>query len=375
MAAASFDASSAVLKGYDAMVKALSQPTSDIESLSAVKEFIAGVADKIKDAQARHEASAPLFAALEAAAFLPSKEQFDTQWKAAAGAIKVYKKVAEVERALDAEKIAYAEALAAEQLDFEEEISTLAERCTALNRFNKLADCADAAHECAAIKAAIAAADDKARLFNSRESLFGKDLTEYDRVTDIKKAFEPYLTLWESAQSWKTQHGAWMSAPFVSLDAETIEREAGAIARAMFKSTKTFERLAMDGCTAVARAIKEECEAFTPLIPLITALRNPGMRTRHWAELSDAMGTGVRVDPDAEGDVEGDADVHALAERDCDEDDDAERVATFVAVAPCGDNRAQHQAVAQFCEVAQIVEGVGGVADRDPPGVDQFGAR
>ena len=303
MAGAGLDASTSVIKTYDGMVKALSQSTSDIESLTAIKEFISNVPDRLKEAQARYEACGPLFSALEAAHFLPSKEQFDNQWKAAAGGIKVWKKVAEVEKALDSERLAYADQLAQEQIDFAEELNSLADRCSGLNRYTKLGDCGEAAYECLSIKATIASCDERARLFNSREALFGKDLTEYDRVSDIKKAFEPYLTLWESAQSWKTQFSNWMSCPFVTLDAETIEREAGSVSRAMAKSGKTFERLAMDGCVAVARAIKEECDGFMPLIPLITALRNPGMRTRHWAELSDTMATGVRVDPDGEGDA------------------------------------------------------------------------
>ena len=118
---------------------------------------------------------------------------------------------------------------------------------------------------------------------------------------EIKKAFEPFLTLWESAQAWRTQHAAWTSAPFVTLDAEAIDRDAGAVSRAMSKSLKTFERMGLDGAVEVSRTIRDECEAFKPLIPLVTALRNPGMRARHWGELSELIAT--RVDPEGEGEA------------------------------------------------------------------------
>ena len=301
MAQSAFDASTGVLKGYEQMIKTLSAPTSDIESLTQVKEFIASLPDRLKDAAGKYESNMPMYNALETARYIASKEQFDMQWKAMAGAAKVWKKVAEVEKALEDEKNRYQEQLAAEQLDFEDELANLSERCSQLNRFNKLDHCTDAARECILIRDALKVADEKARLFNSREALFGKDLTEYERVSEIKKAFDPYITLWESAQSWQTLHGSWMSVPFVTLDAEGIERDASNVSRAMFKSIKTFERLAMDGCTSVAKAIKTECDEFMPLTPLITALRNPGMRTRHWADLSEVIG--AKVDPDGEGDA------------------------------------------------------------------------
>ena len=43
---------------------------------------------------------------------------------------------------------------------------------------------------------------EKSRLFNSREGLFGKDLTEYDILGQINRAFEPFCTLWETAANW-----------------------------------------------------------------------------------------------------------------------------------------------------------------------------
>lgn len=64
----------------------------------------------------------------------------------------------------------------------------------------------------------------------------------------------------------------------------------------MARSVKAFERLGLDGCLVIARQIRDEVDAFKPNLPLITAMRNPGMRERHWAELSDAIG--LKVDPE-----------------------------------------------------------------------------
>jgi len=86
-----------------------------------------------------------------------------------------------------------------------------------------------------------------------------------------------------------------MNDPFTSLNAEVVERDAGNASRAMARSVKAFERLGIEGCLTIAKGIRDSIESFKPVIPLITALRNPGMRERHWTELSEAIGQ--KVDP------------------------------------------------------------------------------
>jgi dynein heavy chain len=52
------------------------------------------------------------------------------------------------------------------------------------------------------------------------------------------------------------------------------------------------------GCLAIATRVKQEIEDFRPLIPLITSLRNPGVRDRHWNMLSSSLGFELRPDQD-----------------------------------------------------------------------------
>ena len=44
----------------------------------------------------------------------------------------------------------------------------------------------------------------------------------------------------------------------------------------------------------MAVEIKGRIEEFKPFIPLIQGLRNPGMRNRHWEQLSNDLGFPIR---------------------------------------------------------------------------------
>lgn len=46
----------------------------------------------------------------------------------------------------------------------------------------------------------------------------------------------------------------------------------------------------------VAEAVRQQLQAFQQHIPLISALRNPGLRDRHWEKISAAVGCPVKAD-------------------------------------------------------------------------------
>ena len=50
--------------------------------------------------------------------------------------------------------------------------------------------------------------------------------------------------------------------------------------------------------TATAlNSVKAEVDEFMPFVPVVVALRTPGMRPRHWDALSDKLG--IDLHPDA----------------------------------------------------------------------------
>lgn len=46
----------------------------------------------------------------------------------------------------------------------------------------------------------------------------------------------------------------------------------------------------------VAEAVRQQLQSFQQHVPLITALRNPGLRDRHWDKISAAVGCPVKAD-------------------------------------------------------------------------------
>lgn len=123
-------------------------------------------------------------------------------------------------------------------------------------------------------------------LINSRESLYGADPTNYDGNLDmITEDLEPHATLWISASKFRTARPLWMQGPFMQIDAATVEDEVVEGIKALNKMAKgSFAEF--EEPMKVLTQIKEEMSTFKAYLPLLAALRNPGMRERHWKQLA-----------------------------------------------------------------------------------------
>lgn len=79
-----------------------------------------------------------------------------------------------------------------------------------------------------------------------------------------------------------------MDNPLVNIDGESIDRTVTEMYKTMIKSIKTFADI--PAVKSVAVEIKRQIEEFKPYIPLIQAIRSPGMRQRHWEQFQSETG-------------------------------------------------------------------------------------
>ena len=113
---------------------------------------------------------------------------------------------------------------------------------------------------------------------------------DYQQLANIKKKFEPYFQLWDTADQWLTASAQWHSSSFVSLEAEQIEQDVSTYKNAIQKAFKFFDRNNLSDQSAIAKEIKDQVKSFEPYVPIIVALRNQGMRPRHWRQVGSALG-------------------------------------------------------------------------------------
>ncbi|KAJ3238670.1 Dynein heavy chain 3, axonemal [Chytriomyces hyalinus] len=129
---------------------------------------------------------------------------------------------------------------------------------------------------------------------NAEEDLLDWDKTAFEKYQQIIDILDPYKKLWETAYNYQTENTKWMNGPFNELNGEAVDETVGGMWRNMFKLVKVFNDQPVP--KKVAEQIKNKLEKFKVHLPLISVLRNPGLRERHWAAMAEIVGQNIYPD-------------------------------------------------------------------------------
>eukprot|EP00842_Homolaphlyctis_polyrhiza_P003265 jgi/Hompol1/393/HPOL_001324-RA len=130
--------------------------------------------------------------------------------------------------------------------------------------------------------------------FNHEEELFGWEITKFTMLSTAMEGLSPFLTLYQTSIDFQRSYHTWMTGSFLKLEPETIENDVTTMWRNIYKLSLTFQ--AESAPYEFAQITKEQIERFKVHLPLISTLCNPGLRDRHWKDISQIVG--FRFQPD-----------------------------------------------------------------------------
>eukprot|EP00931_Biecheleriopsis_adriatica_P059470 TRINITY_DN3558_c0_g1_i1.p1 TRINITY_DN3558_c0_g1~~TRINITY_DN3558_c0_g1_i1.p1 ORF type:complete len:4293 (+),score=1112.20 TRINITY_DN3558_c0_g1_i1:173-13051(+) len=132
--------------------------------------------------------------------------------------------------------------------------------------------------------------------FREKEVMLGWDASEFEKLTEAIEKLQPYDDLWELVYKFSNEEKKWMRGPLFSIEPEAVDQQANAMAKRAMKLQARFDSLNLPTPSGVAKKIKKDLDAFKQHLPLIHALCNPGLRQRHWDEISEVVGFAMERD-------------------------------------------------------------------------------
>ncbi|CAE7543696.1 DNAH7 [Symbiodinium sp. CCMP2456] len=129
-----------------------------------------------------------------------------------------------------------------------------------------------------------------AEQYRAKEVMLGWDPSEFEKLTEAIEKLHPYDDLWELAKRFTNEEKKWMRGPLFQLEPEAVDSLAGSLAKRAMKLQGFFETNSLPIPAGVAKKLKKDLDAFKQHLPLIHALCNPGLRQRHWDEISEVVG-------------------------------------------------------------------------------------
>ncbi|XP_072745723.1 dynein axonemal heavy chain 1 [Anoplolepis gracilipes] len=132
-------------------------------------------------------------------------------------------------------------------------------------------------------------------LLNERQKLFDMKVVPFEQLDQLMREFEPYQILWITASDWLKWQEIWMDNPLINVDANQIESMVTDMHKAMSRCVKIFQE--NQKIATIALTIRDQIETFKPYIEMIQALRDPGMKTRHFEALTKQIGIQMELTP------------------------------------------------------------------------------
>jgi dynein heavy chain len=285
-----------IAKNFDEIFKKLSVIPMDIEQLTELHEFMKGVNNTLAPLEESIAELVEYFKVLETFRFKTSNEVFTRKYDGVRWPAKIHDQIAITEATIEERKSRYLASMVDEQRSFDSTLQDLEGEVAGFSKYTSIKDVEQVYKLVVDLETKLQKATDDSNLYNSRETLFDVDMTDYDQLTTIKKSFEPYSALWNTAKKWQDNHDDWQHGLFKDLQSEKVETSVDDFNTAINKAVRFFNNAGLEDIAAIATDIKEEVAAFRPNVPLIVALRNAGMRDRHWTSLSEALGFELRPD-------------------------------------------------------------------------------
>uniref|UniRef100_G3NDR4 Dynein axonemal heavy chain 12 n=1 Tax=Gasterosteus aculeatus aculeatus TaxID=481459 RepID=G3NDR4_GASAC len=165
-------------------------------------------------------------------------------------------------------------------------------------------------------------AEEEIVFINKEEAFYKWDQTCYPEVEAIKESIEPYQKLFALVIQWQRTQNRWMDGSFQDLNGESMEVKVDEFFRGIFKMHKLFQQkqnkagqekekiaektkqpptkddpMRQESPTVLlCSTVMEQINKFKVHIPLVSILCNPGIRARHWDQMSEIVGFDLTPD-------------------------------------------------------------------------------
>ncbi|RHY33391.1 hypothetical protein DYB32_001670 [Aphanomyces invadans] len=281
---------------FEPIHRQLQKIPTDIEQLTEMNKYIESIPSQLAPLLASSQMLIKYRTVLDGFQYRMDKDDFMTIWRVRLGPNHIYDQVHKMTNILHMQNQQFLAEMRDQQVEFNESLRLLHQEVDGFKQYTDLARVEQVYKYVVNIDQKIVKAEEDARLFNSREGLFGQDLSDYEQISRIRRDFEPYSMLWKTANNWIKDHKKWMDGPFLDIVAEEFEQFVETNWSTITKATKYFEKMNIKGCLDIATHVKNEIAEFRPHVPLVMALRNPGMQDRHWAQMNHETHMSFRPD-------------------------------------------------------------------------------
>jgi dynein heavy chain len=273
----------------DKILEVINKEPDNIEELTDIKNFIRELDKKMIGVNKAINEVMKKLSLMEDHQHRLKEEEFNKTWISFSRPLDIFRSRINCNKRLAKDEKEFYEDLRAMNAGLGEELNELKVDFEILQRVEELDDYESAVAKCDTLFERIDTAIETAEVANRRENLFKLRLTDFREYGRLKHEFIPYNSMWNLAREYFYKINNWTDGNLGDIDRDQLTGEVNNACTTLNKLEKVNFR--EKRITAhIASNLRKYYEKFKPNLPLIFDLRNPGLKSRHWRAISDAVG-------------------------------------------------------------------------------------
>ncbi|KAF5272727.1 hypothetical protein FQA39_LY07754 [Lamprigera yunnana] len=130
----------------------------------------------------------------------------------------------------------------------------------------------------------------KAGKIKSIQKQFRLEVTRFDMMDEVLNDLKLRILLWDSLSNWHNTLKEWYTADFQTINIEDVNLY---VARILKNITLLEKGLPPN---LIVPKLKDEVELMKDKLPVLTHIRNPSLRARHWLKIENVLNHKFKVD-------------------------------------------------------------------------------
>ncbi|XP_071580099.1 dynein axonemal heavy chain 2 [Temnothorax nylanderi] len=179
----------------------------------------------------------------------------------------------------------FREILLADATMFEEDISSLVRRFNDTGPFTSDWNSKDALNWLAVFKKEIYSLRDRESLLKSQLTIFGINYPDSRELAQLDKDVAVIELVWQLTDEWNDAWERYKTGNFWTIELEEMDTTANLLLRKLTKLSKELKEKNWD----IVENTRSRVDKFRHTLPLITVLKNPAIRPRHWKRVKDTI--------------------------------------------------------------------------------------
>ncbi|KAL2765787.1 dynein axonemal heavy chain 2 isoform 1 [Daubentonia madagascariensis] len=169
--------------------------------------------------------------------------------------------------------------------DFKKKAHTLLEDFELKGPFTSNVGHMAALDQIAQVRATLMAMREEENSLRSNLGIFKIEQPASKDLQNLEKELDALQQVWEITRDWEENWNQWKTGRFLTLQTEAMETMAHGLFRRLTRLAKEYKDRNWD----IIETTRSKIEQFKRTMPLISDLRNPALRERHWDQVRDEI--------------------------------------------------------------------------------------